>query len=152
MHAFLAVDRPEDGAVRRHARASRIVERAGFGAVLDPAALVGTADQLVAWVDQRWPGARWNREVPITALIETAHGRRRIEGVIDLLLTVPAGVVIVDHKTYPAPSVRAVADRAAAFLPQLAAYAEALEALGHHVVGACLHFPIGGIWADLRPA
>src|SRR5262249_27978827 len=98
----------------------------------------------------RWPSATWAREVPVTAIVDRPDGGHRIEGVIDLLLTVPAGLIIIDHKTYPAPSIAAVTTRAAEYLPQVASYAEALGQCGHHVVGVCIHFPVAAMWLDLR--
>lgn len=149
-HAFLAADRCLSGACDRLATAEQIVARAGLGSVLDADALLQISDRLREVLDERWPGATWQHEVPVTAIIITASGPRRIDGVIDLLGLVPDGVVVIDHKTYPAPSLHAVATHAAALTPQLASYAAALERRGHRVVGAHLHFPIAGAWVDLR--
>ncbi|HVV83855.1 MAG TPA: UvrD-helicase domain-containing protein [Kofleriaceae bacterium] len=152
VHAFLAADGYATAASRRRAMADRIVDRSALGGVVDPATLLAMSDRLRSWIDERWPGAGWEREVPISAALETEHGERRIEGVIDLLLRVRGGVIVVDHKTFPAPSLDLVADRAAAFAPQLAAYAAALERCGETVLGAHLHFPVAAVWVDLRAA
>lgn len=152
VHAFLAARPCVSGARDRSAMAEGIVARAGLGGVLDPAALLDVADGLRAVLDNRWPGATWEHEVPITAIIATPSGSRRIDGVIDLLGTVPGGVIVIDHKTYPAPSLGAVAARATTLTPQLASYADALEQCGRAVAGAYLHFPIAGAWVDLRAA
>jgi ATP-dependent exoDNAse (exonuclease V) beta subunit len=150
VHAFLAAEPLVTGAGDRQATADRIVARAGLGGALDAGSLLAVSDRLRAVLDQRWPGATWQYEVPITATISTASGPRRIDGVIDLLGWVPDGVILIDHKTYPAPSLRAVAARAAALTPQLGSYADALERCGRPVTGAYLHFPIAGAWVDLR--
>ncbi len=150
VHGFLAADPYGDASALRLATARRIIARAGLVGGLEPTAVIAMSDRLRATIEARWPGARWDRELPITAIADATAGRRRIEGVIDLLLTVADGVIIVDHKAYPAPSLTAVVDRATAFLPQLAAYADALERCGHAVIGACMHFPVAGAWVDLR--
>ena len=61
-------------------------------------------------------------------------------------------MIVIDHKTYPAPSLAAVAVQAASHTAQLATYVEALERCGHTVLGAHLHYPLAGVWVDLRPA
>jgi ATP-dependent exoDNAse (exonuclease V) beta subunit len=150
VHAYLAADRPDDTAARRQARGDRILADADLANALDGEALLAMAERLREHVEDRWPGATWEREVPITAHLDAAGGRRRIEGVIDLLLTVPGGVIVVDHKTYPVPSLSAVASRAAELAPQLAVYAAALARCDRTVLGAHLHFPLAGAWVDLR--
>jgi ATP-dependent exoDNAse (exonuclease V) beta subunit len=151
VHAFLAIDRVDDDPARRLARATRLLGEAGLTTALPLDALLGASERLWRHVEQRWPGAACEREVPITAFVDDIAGRRRIEGVIDLLVTTPAGVVVVDHKTYPAPSLTMVAERAGAYTVQLAQYAEALTRCGRHVLGVHLHFPLAGAWVDLRP-
>ena len=152
VHAFLAAEAHVDTAGLRRTTAHRIVDRAALVGVLEPDELLAISDRLRDWLGRRWPDAVWQHEVPITAVTATSGRRRRIEGVIDLLLTTPSGLVIVDHKTYPAPSLTAVVARATEFVPQVAAYAEALELCGHTVAAVCLHFPIAGAWIDLRRA
>jgi ATP-dependent exoDNAse (exonuclease V) beta subunit len=94
-------------------------------------------------VAERWPGAVWHREVPISASIDSAHGRRRIDGAIDLLLETPSGYVIVDHKSFPGRASE-WEERALGYAPQLMTYARAVEMAGDNVVGTFVHFTIGG--------
>jgi len=150
VHAFLAADPWVTDPALRRATAERIVAGAALRGVLDAADLMTVADGLGAELATRWPDATWQHEVPVTAIVPAADGARRIEGIIDLLGVVAGGVILVDHKTYPAPSLNAVAVRAAELAPQLAIYADALEHVGRAVVGACLHFPLAGAWVDLR--
>jgi len=152
VHGFLAADPYGDDQPLRLSIARRIVARLGFVGVLDPATLLSVSDQLRDDVARRWPTATWSRETPVTAIIPSPRGVQRIEGVIDLLLRVPDGVILIDHKTYPAPHEGAVRARAIEFLPQLAAYASALTRCGETVVDCCLHFPIAGAWVQLAPA
>jgi len=143
VHAFLAADLPGLTREQRLARAARLLETAGAQALIQPDSLLGCSNALQSWVDAKWPGATWRREVPISGVIATPHGKRRIEGAIDLLLETPEGVAIIDHKTYPGPA-SAWPKKALEFAPQLAAYSEVLTMAGRSVLGAWLHFPVGG--------
>lgn len=69
------------------------------------------------------PGSR--AEVPITGLLKDG---RLIAGQIDRLLITPTRILIIDYKTNRAPP-QDVADVPVAYLRQLAAYAELLQAL-----------------------
>ena len=151
VHRFLAADACGTTSAARLATAHRIVRDTGLLGVLEPEAVRAMADRLRSLIGRRWPGATWHREVPITALTDGPDGQRRIEGVIDLLLATRDGLVLIDHKTYPAPSLTAVVARAPEVLPQLNAYAEALERCGRVVTGVGVHFPVAGVWVDLRP-
>lgn len=150
VHAFLAADPGAGEGLARTAIARRLLARHGVDAVLASAALIAISDRLSETVTQHWPEARWAREVPVRASVPTPHGLREIAGTIDLLLHVPGGVVLIDHKTYPAPDLNAVAQRAAAFLPQLGIYATALKQCGQRVLACCIHFPVAGAWIELH--
>ncbi|MBI4951175.1 MAG: PD-(D/E)XK nuclease family protein [Myxococcales bacterium] len=75
---------------------------------------------------------------------------RRVEGVLDLLLETPEGVVVIDHKSYPgAPSTWE--KKALEHPPQLAADAHALRMVeGVTVRGCFVHFALGGGMVELR--
>lgn len=149
VHGFLAADVTAEDQPARVAIARRLIARLGLVGVLEQGWLLAIAGTLEAVVNSRWPGAQWGREVPISARIVTPDGMREIAGTIDLLLSVGGGVVLIDHKTYPAENDAAVARQTKAFLPQLSAYAAALEACDHHVLACCVHFPVAGAWVDL---
>ena len=68
-----------------------------------------------------------------------------MSGVLDLLLETPTAYVIIDHKTFPAKAVSAWRAKCAGFIPQLAAYAILLDAVGEKKVAAAwVHLPVGG--------
>lgn len=145
VHGFLAADIAGLTADARLARARGLVEGWGLVGVVRPESLVDAGDALRAWVHARWPDAIWRREVPIEHVVASAHGERRVVGIVDLLLETDAGYVLVDHKTYPSPSPAAWRAKCAGFVPQLAAYALALNAGGaKKVVGCWVHLPVGG--------
>jgi len=143
LHAFLAADLPELDAAARRARAERLLAAAELLALLAPDALLRAGDTLRSWIQARWPGAVWHREVPVTAVIPTAQGRRRVEGTIDLLLECDGGVVLIDHKTYPGRR-DTWRDKAAEYGPQLAAYSEALSHAGKPVLEQWVSFAVAG--------
>lgn len=143
IHAFLAADLPELNRADRLARAERLLSAAELLSALAPETLLQAGDNLKAWVSRRWPTATWHREIPIAAVIPTPQGSRRIAGTIDLLLEVPEGVVIIDHKSYPGGQ-SAWAAKAGEFAPQFAAYAEALRLAGKTVLEQWVNFTIGG--------
>lgn len=143
LHAFLAADRPELTADDRATLATGIFERAGLASFFDPHAAIAASDALRAFVAERWPGAVWHTEIPISALIDTPHGRRRIAGSIDLMLETPSGVVIIDHKSFPGRASEWEA-RALSYAPQLMTYAKAVRLAGRTVLGTFVHFLIGG--------
>jgi hypothetical protein len=100
VHAFLAADVPGLSRDQRVACADRLAGAAGLRALLPPEVLLQAGDQLRSWVESRWPGATWRREYPITEMLPTPRGARRVLGTIDLLLETGDGVVILDHKSY----------------------------------------------------
>jgi len=145
VHGFLAADRCDEPAVRLE-RATRLLQACSSGASLEPESLIGLSDALLAFVEKRWPGAVWHREVPIRVRIGSGDTARRVNGGIDLLLETTDGYVVIDHKTYGNPGETAVREHAAQYLPQLAAYGAAIEALGgKRVLEYWLHFGVAGV-------
>jgi hypothetical protein len=74
------------------------IERAG-DEVDRPHDFTDTA--LGAYVGGRWPGATWHREIPISAMVPTERGARRIGGTIDLLLETRSVYAIINQKSFP---------------------------------------------------
>ncbi len=150
-HAFLAADVAGMVAEDRPELARRLLAASNLGGLLAPDALVRAGDQLRAWVESRWPGATWHRELPVTAGVRTTHGMRRVQGTIDLLIETPEGVVIIDHKSFPGGASQWAA-KAEEFGPQLAAYAHALRLAEKRVLGLFVHFTIGAGVVELHTA
>jgi ATP-dependent exoDNAse (exonuclease V) beta subunit len=143
LHAFLAADYDHLEREPRRALADRILANAALGTMFSSDALLSASDAFRGYIDSRWPGARWHREIPISALLDTEHGVRRIEGSIDMLLETPAGYVIVDHKSFPGRQDQ-WADRALSYAPQLLTYAKAIRMTGAEVLTMLVHFTVGG--------
>ncbi len=152
VHAFLAADTEELPEKERTQRASHLLAAAGLAGEMHPETLLGAGDRLRAFVRERWRDAVWHREVPIEALVDTSQGARRVGGVIDLLLETAEGYVIVDHKTFPGMGEGALRKKTREFLPQLAAYTEALRRVpGARVTGCWVHYPLSGAMVELGP-
>jgi len=143
LHAFLAADARASAHTERAQLAHRILEGAGLCAAIDPDALVAASDSLGEYIDARWPGATWHREVPIVAHVDSESGERCIRGTIDLLLELPGGVAIIDHKSFPG-RVDQWEEHALGYASQLLLYATALQAAGYVVTGQFIHFTVGG--------
>jgi hypothetical protein len=149
VHRFLAGDDPSLPRELRRERAAALIAAYGAGEVLTPDLLVAENDALRAFVERRWPGARWRREVPIS--VEVGSPRTRIHGIIDLLLELPDRRVVIDHKSFPGDGEPAWRRAAKEHLPQLSLYATALGALPTPLPVECwIHLPIGGAMVELQ--
>jgi hypothetical protein len=152
LHAFLAADVHGLSAERRFGCAERLLRASQLLALLDPSDLLRASDNLRAWVKVTWPEAVWHRELPVSGVVPTPRGPRRIDGIIDLLLEVRGGLVLIDHKSYPGrrDTWRAKAREHA---PQLAAYAQVLRMAGHDVLSQWISFAVTGgvIQVNQRP-
>jgi ATP-dependent exoDNAse (exonuclease V) beta subunit len=146
VHGFLAADRGQDVLEARTERAQRLLGACASGASLTAESLIRMSDALNAFVHERWPGATWQREIPIRVRFASLEAARQVRGEIDLLLETDEGFIVIDHKTHGNPSEAAVREHAEQYLSQLAAYGRALEALGgKRVLGYWLHFGVAGI-------
>jgi ATP-dependent helicase/nuclease subunit A len=143
LHAFLAADVPELDDAGRRSLAKRVLSCSSLENSFAPEALLEAHDELRAFVSERWPNAKWQCEIPIAALLQTEHGERRVQGIIDLLLDTGHGVVLIDHKSYPGASTH-WQQQALSHAPQLLLYDHALKAAGQTVLGRFVHFTIGG--------
>ena len=76
------------------------------------------------------------KEVPIVADIDG----RIVEGVIDLLADTSDGLIVIDYKTDQVRSATERDEKAAAYAPQITAYAKALASTGLHLHQAILCF------------
>jgi len=148
VHAFLAADRTSLDRQARVEMAAGLLARWEVRSALLPEALLAASDALRAWIDSRWPGAVWHREVPLSARLPRGTVLR---GVADLVVESDDGFVLVDHKSFPGDLATAT-ERAATFAGQLCAYAEAIaRATARTHIGSFIHLPISGAVVELRP-
>lgn len=135
VHTFLAAGRAD------LELASECLARWGVAEVLSAADLVGMSARFTAWVESRWPGAVWHRELPLSHRLSDGS---LVLGVADLVLETRDGLVLVDHKTFPGGREQAV-EAARGYAGQLGAYASACEAaLGRPVGERWIHLGLSG--------
>lgn len=104
---------------------------------VEPAVLVECCQNLYNWLNSTYAGAKISCEVPMT--FHNADGTL-YQGFIDMLLELPAGFVIIDHKTHPAA--HDAEQYAASCTGQLRLYRKAVEAAtGKNVLQTVIHLP-----------
>ena len=135
-HNYIAMNPKE----RQSEIAARLLKNWTVDDAVSPEILIECAERLYGWVADRYPGAGIQCEVPMTWHDESGT---LYQGVIDMLLELPDGYVIVDHKTHPAEF---DAERyAASCAPQLRLYRRAVEAAtGKPVKQTLIHLPMIG--------
>jgi ATP-dependent helicase/nuclease subunit A len=139
VHAIFAADRAEQPAAARLGRAETILGRWNVHQV-KARDVLDACDRLNAHLLGLWPTGRLHRETPVFARL----GDQLVSGRIDLLAEHDAGFAVIDHKSFPGS--RDTWDaRAVGYGPQLALYAEALEAAAARPCQALyIHMPIVG--------
>ncbi len=149
VHAVFAADPIDRPTEIRSAIVERVLAGYGLSSALRADRLLKAQDTLKAWLDSRYAGSHWRREVPIAGAIETPAGRREIHGAIDLLLETDAGWILIDHKTFPGAESE-WESRALDHAPQLTAYRRALSVCSDKpVLRSFIHLPIGGSILEL---
>ncbi len=147
VHGFIAADSPEYEAAERLKMAEELLARWKVAGALTPADLVEISDRLRKWAQAKWPKAKWHREWPICQRLETGS---ITNGIADLILETPDGLVIIDHKSYPGVPGDA-AEYAVEDAPQVQVYADtAALATGKPILGMYIHFPLIGALVPLN--
>jgi ATP-dependent helicase/nuclease subunit A len=147
LHGFLAADTPGLDPDERRAIAAGLLERWELEGKIAVEDTILASDRLIAWVNEKWPGAIWKREYPV--LHRLASGST-LRGTADLILDTPEGYVLIDHKSYPGSHDDAL-KKAASFAGQLSAYAHAVEAAtGRSVNGCYIHLPVTGLVVEIE--
>ncbi len=144
IHLFLGADlvRP---AADRLGHAAGVLDAYGLSGAVRPETCVAVSDRLRSWQEETYPGAALLTEVPLLGTVETAAGPRTLMGFADLVLETPQGLVLVDHKCYPAGDDPHSKEIAVGYAPQLLGYATLIEmATGREVVATLVHFPFAG--------
>ncbi len=146
IHAFLAVDNNLWESERRLEMAKQILHNWKVAAI-KAESLVEASDRLRSnIVGMFGKDCIWHREWPI----HLRKGNQKANGWIDLLLETSAGLVIVDHKSFPGGTDK-WADKAVEYAPQLLFYKESVEkATGRSVIATMIHMPILGTVLELK--
>ena len=145
VHAFMCCDCDGISAADKEAIAQNLLEAHGVSASLRATDLVSIHSRFMAYIRNRWPGAKILREWPLSFKV----GSLGLHGAADLVLETPAGYVIIDHKTFPGGEI-ALLKKAKSFAGQLTAYRKALEkATTKPVVSTWINFPISGYLVNI---
>jgi hypothetical protein len=146
IHGFLAVDDYLLGDVKRMEMAEQTLLNWKVTAI-KPEDLVEVSNRLRSHIEQTYgKDCVCLSEWPIHLKKEN----QKANGWIDLLLETPAGLVIIDHKSFPGSKDRRE-ERALSHAPQLALYREAVEkAAGKPVIATIIHMPVVGDWMELK--
>ncbi|MBW1803053.1 MAG: PD-(D/E)XK nuclease family protein [Deltaproteobacteria bacterium] len=147
IHGFLAVDHSGFTTQRKLEIIQRLLDRWGVDKAIDPNDLIAAEERLLAFIDKSYHGAKIIREWPIT---HRNDAFQCMQGWIDMLLELPGGYVVIDHKSYPGTDGEKHAKQ---YAPQLAVYEEAIEkATGKSVIIKLIHMPVLGKIFDLSEA
>jgi ATP-dependent helicase/nuclease subunit A len=139
IHGFLALDHSGPSDKRKRESAIGLLERWGIDKAIDPDDLMAAEERLRDFISKKYSGARTFREWPISFRNDKGQV---MQGWIDVLLELPDGYVIIDHKSYPGPDSE---EHAKQYAPQLEVYRLAIEkATGKKVIETLIHMPIVG--------
>ncbi|MFO0738962.1 MAG: 3'-5' exonuclease [Labilithrix sp.] len=151
IHAFLAADVEGLSTTQRSERAERLLQGWRVSDFIAAEDVLRAGDVLRSWVDRRFGAAVWHREIPVEGPVASLHGERWVSGIVDLLVETSDGFVLIDHKTFPAPSESAWRAKCATFIPQLATYERLITTTQSKPVIECwIHLPLGGGMVSLR--
>lgn len=141
LHACIGASFTDEKAPLDEAEMGRIL--AGFD-VMEHLTSIDALRQTKAlkdWIGNRWPQAHAMAEVPIE--LSFSNGQQML-GRIDLLLELPEGWVLIDHKSSQLSSDK-WEDLAKQYSGQLAAYSKAVERVtGKPVLEKWLYLPVAG--------
>jgi ATP-dependent helicase/nuclease subunit A len=141
LHACIAADLVAGEEGLPSGEVGAILGRFGMAEVVEARAVQGQIRAIRAWIKGRWAeGVPWV-EVPVMQVLPNGQ---RIAGQIDLLLRLPRGWILLDHKSTPQGQDQ-WAELAAKHGGQLAAYRETVEAVtGVPVSESWLVLPVAG--------
>jgi len=139
MHGFLGADRLDAESGARIAMAEGLLSRWGVAKSIAPEDLLEASDRLHQFIQKHYPHAKILREWPITLRNDQ---NQLMHGWIDMLLELPEGYIVIDHKSYPGAD---TVEHAKGYAPQLNIYKQAVkQATGMPVLQTLIHMPVQG--------
>lgn len=124
--------------------AVRLLESLGMTEYLSPETLLKSAQNLREFLEESYPGGSVFTEVPMA--LRNAQGQR-LQGFIDMLVEMPNGWIVIDHKTGIPKEGQSMEAFACQYTAQLEAYRQAVEvATGKPVLDCVIHQPLLGEW------
>ena len=114
-----------------------------------PEDLLVASDAMHQWIETHWAEATWHREWP---LAQRQGDGSIIRGSSDLVLEVPSGFVLIDHKSFPG-TVEQAMQKVTEFAGQLSTYSNVVEAAtGRSSLATYVHLPLLGIVVKVSPS
>ncbi|MDF0665684.1 MAG: UvrD-helicase domain-containing protein [Nitrospira sp.] len=139
VHACMATAFTDPQTTLDETRVTRILDGFGLASAIDPTELGRQIKAIETWVAARWPDCRRHAEITIESVL---FNGQILQGRIDLLLEVPEGWVVLDHKANPASRDK-WNDVASEHSGQLSCYTEALvRVTGRSVRESWLVLPV----------
>jgi ATP-dependent exoDNAse (exonuclease V) beta subunit len=140
IHGFFAVDTYGLSTVRQTGIASGLLQRWGVEQAISPDDLLAAGNKLKSFIETNYPEAKILRECPIS--LRNAQNQR-VQGWVDIILELPEGYVVIDHKSYSGKNPQEYVKK---YVPQLVLYKDAIEkATGKKVIKTLLHLPLLGL-------
>ena len=139
IHGFFAMDHSESTRQQRLEVSNRLLNNWDVVKAIDSEDVVAAEERLRTYIEKNYPGAKINREWPVSLINDQFQ---QLHGWIDMLLELPEGYIIIDHKSYPGADAH---DHVKQYAPQLAVYKEAIEkATGKNIIATLVHMPVIG--------
>lgn len=139
IHACMATVFTDPNVTFDEARTARILNGFGLTGAIEPADLMRQIIAIEKWIASRWPNCCRHAEMPIESILPNGQ---IMQGRIDLLLEVPDGWVVLDHKANPASRDK-WSEVATEHRGQLSMYADALtRATGRSVKESWIVLPV----------
>lgn len=140
IHAYLGTEYTALDRAGQLGVAKEILDRWQVGDLIGVELLLAAGDRFAEYLASVYPGASVLREVPISWRTEQ---NQYMEGWIDLLIELPHGFVLIDHKSYPGddPAEHIRKEN----LGQMETYRQALlDVTGKPVIETLIHLPALG--------
>ncbi len=140
IHGFLAVDTYDLPPARQAEVASGLLRRWGVEQAISPDDLLVAGNKLKSFIETNYHEAKILREWPISL---RNSQNQRVQGWVDIILELPEGYVVIDHKSYSGKNPQEYVKK---YAPQLTLYKDAIEkATGKKVIKTLLHLPLLGL-------
>ncbi len=143
IHALICAYNPD---IQNYKRViADLLSQYGYEQFIDASWLKGAIASLYDHISTTYPDGIIHKELPIQSVDANGH---LINGYIDLLVELPDGLVIVDHKTFVIKDYHegAYIKKAQGFTGQLDLYGELLEkGFGKGVLGRVVYFVLEGV-------
>jgi len=138
IHGFLGADIGNDKD-ERLAQATKLLADWGEVGSIAPEYMLEASDRLNAFIDEHYADVKVLTEWP---LVMRMANQQQMQGWLDMLLELPDGYVVIDHKSYSGGD---AGEHCKQYAPQLAVYKQAVElATGKPVLKTLIHMPMVG--------